>query len=30
VWVLIKEFDCIFEHVALELNFIGVHAQHDD
>ncbi len=26
VGVLMEELDCIFEHVALELDLVGVHA----
>ena len=30
VWVLVEKLDCVFQHVALELDLVGVHAQHDD
>ena len=30
VWVLVEELDCIFQHVTLKLDLVGVHAQHYD
>lgn len=30
VWVLVEELDCVFQHVALELDLVRVHAKHHD
>ncbi len=30
VWILVEELNCVFDHVALEFDLVGVHAQHHE